>query len=73
MRIILLAVAILSFAQIATAQQLTDQQIRQVDVGKTNIAVAVVHRGSLNNPQARVAEHDLVSEVYNYLVGSVNA
>jgi mannose-6-phosphate isomerase-like protein (cupin superfamily) len=59
-----------AYVQRAIANQLTDQQIRQVDVGKTNIAVAVVHRGSLNNPQARVAEHDLVSEVYHVIDGS---
>ena len=54
----------------AIANQLTDQQIRQVDVGKLNIAIAVVHRGQLNNPQANVAEHDLVTEVYHVIDGS---
>lgn len=59
-----------AYVQRAIANQLTDQQIRQVDVGKTNVAVAVVYRGSLDNPQARVAEHDLVSEVYHVIDGS---
>lgn len=59
-----------AYVQRAIANQLTDQQIRQVDVGKTNIAVAVVHRGPLDDPQARVAEHDLVSEVYHVIDGS---
>ena len=54
----------------AIANQLTDQQIRQVDVGKTNVAIAVVHRGPRNDPQANVAEHDLVSEVYHVIDGS---
>lgn len=59
-----------AYVQRAIANQLTDQQIRQVDVGKTNIAVAVVHRGKLDNPRATVAEHDLVSEVYHVIDGS---
>jgi mannose-6-phosphate isomerase-like protein (cupin superfamily) len=52
------------------ANELTDQQVRQVDVGKANVAVAVVYRGKINNPQANVAEHDLVSEVYHVIDGS---
>ena len=52
------------------ANQLTDQQIRQVDIGKANVAVAVVHRGKINDPKANVAEHDLVSEVYHVIDGS---
>jgi mannose-6-phosphate isomerase-like protein (cupin superfamily) len=54
----------------AIANRLTDQQVRQVDIGKANVAVAVVYRGKLNNPQANVAEHDLVSEVYHVIDGS---
>ena len=54
----------------ARANQLTDQQIRQVDIGKANVAVAVVHRGPRNDPRANVAEHDLVSEVYHVISGS---
>jgi mannose-6-phosphate isomerase-like protein (cupin superfamily) len=52
------------------ANQLTDQQIRQVDIGKANVAVAVVYRGKIDNPKANVAEHDLVSEVYHVIDGS---
>lgn len=52
------------------ANQLTDQGIRQVDIGKANVGVAVVTRGKINNPQANVAEHDLVSEVYHVIDGS---
>jgi mannose-6-phosphate isomerase-like protein (cupin superfamily) len=54
----------------AMANQLTDQQIRQVDIGKANVGIGVVHRGPLDNPQANVAEHDLVSEVYHVISGS---
>jgi mannose-6-phosphate isomerase-like protein (cupin superfamily) len=52
------------------ANQLTDQQVRQVDIGKSNVAVAVVYRGKINNPNANVAEHDLVSEVYHVIDGA---
>lgn len=53
----------------AKANGLIDQQIRQVDIGKANVGVAVVHRGKLAAPGA-VAEHDLVSEVYHVLSGA---
>jgi mannose-6-phosphate isomerase-like protein (cupin superfamily) len=46
-----------------------DQQIRSVDVGRSNVQVALVHRGRLEEP-AGVAEHDLVTEVYYILAGS---
>lgn len=59
-----------AYVKRAIANQLTDQQIRQVDIGKANVGVAVVHRGKLNNPEANVAEHDLVSEVYHVIDGS---
>ena len=59
-----------AYVKRAIANQLTDQQIRQVDIGKANVGVAVVHRGKLDNPAANVAEHDLVSEVYHVISGS---
>jgi len=59
-----------AYVKRAIANQLIDQQIRQVDIGKANVGVAVVHRGRLNNPDASVAEHDLVSEVYHVISGS---
>jgi mannose-6-phosphate isomerase-like protein (cupin superfamily) len=52
------------------ANQLTDQGIRQVDIGKANVGVAVVTRTKIDNPQANVAEHDLVSEVYHVIDGA---
>ncbi len=54
----------------AKANALTDQQVRQVSIGKANVGVAVVHRGKINNPTAVVAEHDLVSEVYHVISGA---
>lgn len=51
--------------------RLTDQQIRAVDIGKTNLDVGVVYRGKLDKPgQASVAEHDLVSELYHVIEGT---
>ena len=48
-----------------------DQQMRAVDVGKTNVAVGVVYRGKLAAPAKQsVAEHDHVSEVYHIIDGT---
>ncbi len=53
------------------AEKLTDQQIRDVEIGKAHIGVGVVHRPRLTAPPAdSVAEHDLVSEVYHVISGS---
>jgi mannose-6-phosphate isomerase-like protein (cupin superfamily) len=54
----------------AIANQFTDQQIRQVDAGKTNLGIGVVYRGKRDDPQSNVAEHDLVSEVYYVIDGA---
>lgn len=59
-----------AYVKRAMANQLIDQQVRQVDIGKANVGVAVVYRGRVNNPDATVAEHDLVSEVYHVISGS---
>jgi mannose-6-phosphate isomerase-like protein (cupin superfamily) len=59
-----------AYVKRAIANKLTDQQIRQVDIGKANVGIAVVYRGKLANPEANVAEHDLVSEVYHVIDGS---
>lgn len=48
-----------------------DQQVRSIDIGETNLQVAIAHRGKLDEPRPRsVAEHDLVTEVYYVLSGS---
>jgi mannose-6-phosphate isomerase-like protein (cupin superfamily) len=47
----------------------SDQQVRAVDVGKSNVDIGVVYRGKLTG-DSPVAEHDLVSEVYHILDGS---
>jgi len=59
-----------AYVKRAMATGAVDQQVRSLDIGKSNVQVAVVHRGKLDKPGARsVAEHDLVSEVYYILSG----
>jgi mannose-6-phosphate isomerase-like protein (cupin superfamily) len=53
----------------ALAEKRTDQQARDVDIGKAHIGV--VYRGKLDAPaKDSVAEHDLVSEVYYIMEGT---
>jgi hypothetical protein len=55
----------------AITERRTDQQVRDVDIGKANVAIGIVHRGKLDIPTPNsVAEHDLVSEVYHVIDGS---
>ena len=53
----------------AKKENLTDQQIRAVDIGKSNVAVGVVYRPKLTGASS-VAEHDQVSEVYHIISGT---
>ena len=47
----------------------SDQQVRAVDVGKSQVDIGVVYRGPIAGaPNA--AEHDFVSEVYHVIDGS---
>jgi mannose-6-phosphate isomerase-like protein (cupin superfamily) len=60
-----------AYTQKAVAEQLTDQQVRDIEIGKAHIGIGMVHRGKLDKPAAdAVAEHDLVSEVYHIIDGS---
>jgi len=60
-----------AYVRKAMAENLTDQQIRDVEIGRSHIGVGVVHRGRLAAPAPEsVAEHDLVSEVYHVIDGS---
>jgi mannose-6-phosphate isomerase-like protein (cupin superfamily) len=54
----------------AIANNIVDQQIRHVDIGKSHLGVGVVYRGRLTNPEPAVAEHDLVSELYHIMEGT---
>ncbi len=53
----------------AVANRIIDQQVRAVDIGKSNVAIGLVHRTKIETP-GEVAEHDLVSEVYHVMSGS---
>ena len=53
----------------AIANRIIDQQVRAVDIGKSNVAIGMVHRTKISTP-GEVAEHDLVSEVYHVISGS---
>jgi mannose-6-phosphate isomerase-like protein (cupin superfamily) len=53
----------------AIADKIIDQQVRSVNVGKSNVAIGMVHRTKISTP-GEVAEHDLVSEVYHIISGA---
>jgi mannose-6-phosphate isomerase-like protein (cupin superfamily) len=60
-----------AYAKKAIAEKLTDQQVRDVEIGKAHIGIGVVHRGKLASPAPEsVAEHDQVSEVYHIIEGT---
>jgi len=60
-----------AYVQKAIAEKRTDQQVRDIDIGKSHVGIGVVHRGKLAAPAPEsVAEHDLVSEVYHIIDGS---
>jgi len=55
----------------AIAEKLTDQQVRDVDIGKAHIGIGAVYRGKLTAPAPEsVAEHHQVSEVYHIIDGT---
>ena len=58
-----------AYLERAVANRIIDQQVRSVDIGKSNVAIGVVHRTKIEAP-GEVAEHDLVSEVYHIISGS---
>lgn len=60
-----------AYTRKAIAERLTDQQVRDVEIGKAHVAIGMVHRGKLDAPAPNsVAEHDQVSEVYHVIDGS---
>src|SRR4051812_19083783 len=60
-----------AYVQKAIAENRVDQQVRDIDIGKSHIGIGVVHRGKLATPVPEsVAEHDLVSEVYHLIDGT---
>ena len=55
----------------AIAENRVDQQVRDVEIGKSHVGIGVVYRAKLGKPVADpVAEHDFVSEVYHIIEGS---
>src|SRR5262245_66617904 len=55
-----------AYTKKAIAENLLDQQVRDIEIGKAHIGIGMVHRGKLDKPgNDSVAEHDLVSEVYH--------
>jgi mannose-6-phosphate isomerase-like protein (cupin superfamily) len=60
-----------AYVKRAIAGNLIDQQVRSVDIGKSGVAIGMVHRTKLDQAQPNsVAEHDHVSEVYHIISGS---
>jgi mannose-6-phosphate isomerase-like protein (cupin superfamily) len=51
------------------ANDVSDQQVRALDIGRINVDIGVVYRRALSG-DSPVAEHDLVSEVYHIIDGS---
>ena len=60
-----------AYTKKAIAENLVDQQVRDVEIGKAHVGIGMVYRGKLAAPAAdSVAEHDQVSEVYHIISGS---
>lgn len=60
-----------AYRQKAIRENLIDQQVRDINIGKAHVGIGMVHRGKLLQPaKDSVAEHDLVSEVYHIIDGS---
>ncbi len=60
-----------AYTKKAVAENLIDQQARDIDLGKAHVGIGMVHRGKLDKPAPNsVAEHDQVSEVYHIVDGT---
>ena len=60
-----------SYTKKALAENLLDQQVRDIELGKARVGIGMVHRVKLDKPNAdSVAEHDQVSEVYHIIEGT---
>jgi mannose-6-phosphate isomerase-like protein (cupin superfamily) len=60
-----------AYTKKAIAEHLVDQQVRDIDIGKSHVGIGMVYRGKLAAPaNESVAEHDFVSEVYHIIDGS---
>lgn len=60
-----------AYTKKAVAEKLIDQQVRDIEIGKSHVGIGMVHRERLTAPAANsVAEHDQVSEVYHIVDGT---
>ena len=60
-----------AYTQRAIQRKLTDQQVRDIELGRAHVGIGMVYRSKLDKPAPdSVAEHDLVSEVYHVISGS---
>ena len=60
-----------AYTKKAIAEKITDQQVRDIDLGKGHVGIGMVYRPKLDQPNPdSVAEHDQVSEVYHVISGS---
>src|SRR2546429_7819255 len=60
-----------AYTKKAIDERLLDQQVRDIEIGKSHIGIGMVYRGKLDKPaENSVAEHDLVSEVYHIIDGT---
>src|SRR2546426_10953778 len=57
-----------AYTKKAVAEKLVDQQVRDIDIGKSHIGIGMGYRGKLDKAAAdSVAAHDQVSEVYDII------
>jgi mannose-6-phosphate isomerase-like protein (cupin superfamily) len=60
-----------AYTKKAIAEHLVDQQVRDIEIGKSHVGIGMVYRGKLDAPaNESVAEHDFVSEVYHIIDGT---
>ena len=60
-----------AYTKKAIDENLLDQQVRDIEIGKAHVGIGMVHRKKLDAPaKDSVAEHDLVSEVYHIIDGT---
>jgi len=60
-----------AYTKKAIDEKLLDQQVRDIEIGKSHVGIGMVYRAKLDKPaENSVAEHDQVSEVYHIIDGS---
>ena len=60
-----------AYTKKAIDENLLDQQVRDIEIGKAHVGIGKVHRKKIDAPaKDSVAEHDQVSEVYHIVDGT---